>query len=165
MGFWSRLLYGEGSTTAVEPLTEQVNMTNFSSPPTEEERLWSYQRATGTEEDYFWRRLSDNWYGKDQIPSTYLEVHNRCYEQFNSNPLASRVVELITDFVLGDTVTVEAAAPKVQAAIDRFCFDPENHMDTRVRSLVTELSLYGEQFIRFLVNPLTGHVKIGQIDP
>jgi hypothetical protein len=38
-------------------------------------------------------------------------------------------------------------------------------MATRVYSLCTELSLYGEQFIRFFVNPYDGHVKIAQIDP
>ena len=38
-------------------------------------------------------------------------------------------------------------------------------MATRVYALCTELSLYGEQFIRFFVNPYDGAVKIAQIDP
>ncbi|MEO7019569.1 MAG: hypothetical protein ABI234_05410, partial [Ktedonobacteraceae bacterium] len=43
--------------------------------------------------------------------------------------------------------------------------DPDNHMETRVYALCTELALYGEQFIRFFVNPYSGRVKIRQIDP
>ena len=173
MSFLTRLIYGPDpappdehpeTTRPDETIREQVNA-NASAPPTEEERLWAPRLGQGVEEDYYWRRLSDNWYQKDVIPSTYLEIHNRCYEAYNANPLASRIVELITDFVLGDSVTVEAKHPRVQAIIDAFWRDPDNHMDTRVHSLVTELSLYGEQFIRFFVNPYSGEVKVGQIDP
>jgi hypothetical protein len=38
-------------------------------------------------------------------------------------------------------------------------------MDTRIYALCTELALYGEQFIRFFVNPYSGRVKVRQIDP
>ena len=49
--------------------------------------------------------------------------------------------------------------------LERSEFFQDNHMASRVYSLCTELSLYGEQFIRFFVNPYDGHVKIAQIDP
>src|SRR5579872_5968778 len=94
----------------------------------------------GVEEDYFWRRLSDNWYQKDVIPSTYLELHNQCYEAYNANPLANYIVEMTTNFVLGPGIGVAAADPRVQDAIGRFWDDPDNHMATRVYSLCTELS-------------------------
>lgn len=143
---------------------EQINVTNLATiPPVEEERLWG--RPSGTEEDYYWRRLSDNWYQKDVIPATYLEIHNRCYEAYNANPLASFVVDNMVNFVCGERTTVEAKSPKVQRIIDEFWHDPDNHMPTRVRALCRELSLYGEQFVRFFVNPYTGRVKIAQIDP
>ncbi|MDE3074140.1 MAG: hypothetical protein KGJ86_01810 [Chloroflexota bacterium] len=121
--------------------------------------------ASGTEEDYLWRRLSDNWYQKDVIPSTYLEIHNECYEAYNANPLAFQVIEITTSMVLGSGVKVVASNRRVQAVIDRFWNDPDNHMHLRTYSLCTELALYGEQFIRFFVNPFDGAVKIGQIDP
>ncbi len=121
--------------------------------------------TSGTEEDYFWRRLSDNWYQKDVIPSTYLELHNQCYEAYNANPLAFQVIEITTSMVLGSGVKVIASQRRVQAVIDRFWNDPDNHMQLRIYSLCTELALYGEQFVRFFVNPFDGTVKIGQIDP
>jgi hypothetical protein len=121
--------------------------------------------VTGGEEDYYWRRLSDNWYMKDVIPSTYLEIHNACYEAYNANPIAFAIIEITTSFVLGKGVTIAANQPDVQKVLLDFWHDPDNHMDTRVYALCTELSLYGEQFIRFYVNKINGRVKIRQIDP
>ena len=131
---------------------------------TEEDHYWG-RPASGTEEDLYWRRLSDNWSQKDVLPSTYLEIHNACYEAYNSNPLANYIVEITTNFVLGAGITVVAANKRAQRVIDLFWRDGDNHMDTRVYSLCTELSLYGEQFIRFFVNPYDGRVKIAQLDP
>ena len=145
-------------------LREQVNLTAYSANPTQEDYYWG-RIAAGAEEDYYWRRLSDNWYQKDVIPSTYLEIHNQCYEAYNSNPLANYIVEITTNFVLGNGLTITAASRRAQKIIDHFWADPDNHMATRVYSLCTELSLYGEQFIRFFVNPYDGHVKMAQIDP
>jgi len=121
--------------------------------------------ATGGEEDYYWRRLSDNWYQKDVIPSTYLELHNACYEAYNANPLAFAVVEITTSFVLGKGLTISAHDEQVQQTLMNFWSDPSNHMDDRIYALCTELSLYGEQFIRFFVNPYDGRVQIRQVDP
>lgn len=95
----------------------------------------------GTEEDYLWRRLSDNWYQKDVIPSTYLELHNQAYEAYNSNPLARQAIEITTSMVLGGSLKVAARSPRVQRILDRFWQDPDNHMDLRVCSLCTELAL------------------------
>src|SRR5579883_2333974 len=147
-----------------QPLREQVNLTAYSANPTQEDYYWG-RIATGAEEDYYWRRLSDNWYQKDVIPSTYLEIHNQCYEAYNANPLANYIIEITTNFVLGNGIAVRAENRRVQRVIDAFWSHPDNHMQTRVYSLCTELSLYGEQFIRFFVNPYDGTVKIRQIDP
>ena len=135
---------------------------------TQEDWYWGAsagQSGGGLEEDLYWRRLSDSWYQKDLLPATYLEMHNQCYEAYNANPLANAIIELTTNFVLGSGIAVVASEPRAQAAIDRFWSDQDNHMATRVYSLCTELSLYGELFVRFFVNPYSGAVKIAQIDP
>ncbi len=151
-------------TSPATRVQEQINFTASASSPTQEDWYWG-RLATGDEEDYYWRRLSDNWYMKDVIPSTYLEIHNACYEAYNANPLAFAIIEITTSFVLGKGVTLSASQPAVQRLLLDFWHDPDNHMETRVYSLCTELSLYGEQFIRFYVNPMNGSVKIRQIDP
>lgn len=145
-------------------LQEQINATALSASPTQEDWYWG-RVATGDEEDYYWRRLSDNWFQKDVIPSTYLELHNMCYEAYNANPIAFAIVEMTTSFVLGKGVTLSANDARVQQLLLDFWHDPDNHMDTRVYALCTELSLYGEQFIRFYVNAMNGSIKIRQLDP
>ncbi len=145
-------------------MQEQVDPAALSSSPTQEDWYWG-RLATGDEEDYYWRRLSDNWFQKDPIPSTYLELHNLCYEAYNANPLAFAIIEITTSFVLGKGVAISANQPAVQQVLMDFWNDPDNHMETRVYSLCTELALYGEQFIRFYVNKIDGSVKIRQIDP
>ena len=110
------------------------------------------QSGGGLEEDLYWR-LSDSWYQKDLLPATYLEVHNQCYEAYNANPLANAIIELATNFVLGSGIAVVASEPRTQVAIDGFWCDQDNHTATRVYSLCMELSLYGELFVRFFVNP------------
>ncbi len=99
------------------------------------------------------------------VPSTYLEIHNACYEAYNANPLAFAIIEITTSFVLGKGVTVAARDADVQRVLMDFWHDPDNHMETRVYDLCTELALYGEQFIRFYVNRMDGSVKIRQVDP
>jgi len=145
-------------------IAEQVNSTYIASSPTQEDWYWG-KMASGGEEDYYWRRLSDNYWQKDVIPSTYLELHNQCYESYNSNPLAFAIIEITTSFVLGKGVTVAAHDPKVQAVLMDFWQQPDNHMDSRVYDLCTELALYGEIFVRFFVNKYDGSVKIRMIDP
>src|SRR5258708_4153359 len=145
-------------------ITELINPTAFASSPTQEDWYWG-RMATGGEEDYYWRRLSDNWYNKDVIPSTYLDIHNQCYEAYNANPLAFAIVEITTSFVLGKGIQVTAKNNKVQKIIDAFWHDPDNRMESRIYDICTELSLYGEIFIRFFVNRFDGKVKIRMIDP
>jgi hypothetical protein len=133
--------------------------------PTVEDWYWGRAGSSGSEEDYFWRRLSDNWYQKDVIPATYLEIHNQVFEAWNANPLANYIIEMGVNFVLGDGVQISARHKKVQRTIDAFWQDPDNHMDLRIYDLCQELSLYGELFVRFFVNEYSGDVKIVTIDP
>ncbi len=145
-------------------IEELINPTAFASSPTQEDWYWG-RLATGDEEDFWWRRLSDNWYQKDVIPSTYLEIHNQCYEAYNANPLAFAIVEITTSFVLGKGVKVAAKSKKVQGILDSFWHDPDNRMDSRIYDMCRELSLYGEIFVRFFVNRFDGKVKVRLIDP
>lgn len=162
--FLRRFRLSSRSPQPEQHIQEQLNPTYIASSPTQEDWYWG-RMATGDEEDFWWRRLSDNWYQKDVIPSTYLELHNLCYEAYNANPLAFAIIEITTSFVLGKGVTVAASQPAVQRVLMDFWRDPDNHMETRVYALCTELALYGEQFVRFFVNPYSGRVKIRQIDP
>lgn len=94
-----------------------------------------------------------------------MELHNQCYEAYNANPLAFAIVEITTSFVLGKGVKVAARNAKIQRILDGFWNDPDNRMESRIYDICTELSLYGEIFVRFFVNRFDGKVKIRMIDP
>jgi hypothetical protein len=144
-------------------VVEQVNLADGFA---QEDAIWGGEASGGgTEEDFYWRRLSDDASLKDVIPSTYLELHYQCYEAWNANPLAAAIIEMTTSFVLGQGVTVEAGNKKVQRLLRSFWNDPANRMDERVYSLCQELALYGEIFVRFFVNAYDGMVKVRLIDP
>lgn len=148
----------------LQRIQELINPSAATAAPTQEDWYWGYY-ANGNEEDYFWRRLSDNWYQKDVIPSTYLEIHNQCYEAYNANPLAFAVVEITTSFVIGKGIKVAARTKKIQGIIDAFWNDPDNRMESRIYDICRELSLYGEIFVRFFINHFDGSVKVRMIDP
>ncbi len=148
------------------PAADTRHLTEQTIPsPTTEDWFWGRAQASGSEEDYFWRRLSDNWSMKDVLPGTYLEIHNQCYEAYNANPLANAVVEMGVNFTLGDGLQIDAKHKKVQTLLDAFWSDPDNHMPTRQFEIATELSLYGEIFLRTFVNPFSGHLKLALLDP
>jgi hypothetical protein len=162
--FLRRLISNAENEPESRRMQEQINSTYIASSPTQEDWYWG-RLSTGGEEDYYWRRLSDNYWQKDVIPSAYLELHNQCYESYNSNPLAFAIIEITTSFVLGKGVTIAAREPEVQEVLMDFWHQPDNHMDSRVYDLCTELALYGEIFVRFFVNKYDGSVKIRMIDP
>lgn len=154
-------IHAGSSNNALHPHVQRVQE---HSAVTQEDNYWG-KLASGTEDEWAYRRLSDQWYQKDLLPSTYLEIHNQVFEAYNANPLAYAIIEQTTSFVLGEGVIVSAANKKVQAVIDAFWYHPENRMDDRIYSLCMELALYGEQFIHFFVNKFDGTVIIRQIDP
>jgi len=135
------------------------------SGPTQEDWYWGRSSATGAEEDYYWRRISDNYSQKDVLPGTYLELHNQCYEAYNANPMANAIIEMGSNFVLGEGLQIDAGNKRVQRLLDRFWNDADSHMNRRQFDIATELSLYGEIFVRLFVNPYDGHVKIAMLDP
>src|SRR6266511_1182240 len=101
------------------------------------------------------------WFGKRNGHALLREA----YRAYRTNPLAYAIIEQTTSFVLGGGAQVVAEDARVQRAIDRFWKDPENGMNRRLYRLLTELSLFGEQFVRFFVDPMMGEVVIRQLDP
>jgi hypothetical protein len=161
-----RRIFGLGERANAAPaVQEQLSIAAMgTSALTQEDWYWG-PLPRGTEEDALWRRLSDNWFQRDNDPATFLEILNHCYEAYTANPLAFTIVETITNFTLGRGVRVAATNKRVQRVLDAFWHDADNHMETRIYALCTELSVYGEQFVRFFVNPIDGRVKVAQIDP
>ena len=102
---------------------------------------------------------------RDLPPADRRALLLEVYEAYLTNPLAHAVIEVGTNFVLGGGVRVVAEDHRVQRIIDDFWQDADNRMDERIYALLTELALFGEQFVRFFVDPLTGRTVVRQLDP
>ncbi len=116
-------------------------------------------------EDSGYRQVSGATETRDDPLWDQQRLLREVYEAYVTNPLAYTVIDVQANFVLGGGVRIACASPAVQKAVDAFWQHPDNAMDTRVYSLYTELALYGEQFVRVFTDPLTGEVRLRQLDP
>lgn len=114
-------------------------------------------------DEHLYRSLTGS--SRDITPLTQDRVLQLASYLFESNPLARRIVELTKDFVVGDGFTQHSPIPEIQAVLDRFWTDPITNLTMTQHLKVLELGLYGEQIFPAFVNEVTGHVRLGVIDP
>ena len=85
---------------------------------------------------------------------TWGDLHQEMFdarEAWRQNPLARRLVGMVTAYVVGNGITLRAADPAVQAFIDAFW--QANQMDQRVPEWCDELCRSGEIFPVLFTNP------------
>lgn len=114
-------------------------------------------------DDYLYRKLSGS--SRDVSPLTQERVLQLASYLYESNPLARRIMELTKDFVVGDGFTVHSPIPEIQTVLDRFWTDPITNLTLTQHLKVLELGLYGEQCLPAFTSEITGHVRLGVIDP
>ena len=102
---------------------------------------------------------------RDLLPPMHARMQQVAYYLYLVNPLAHRIVEYTKNYVVGDGVTFAADDPGVQRVLDSFWQDPINRMDLTLPELVKELSIFGEQCWLAAVNPVSGRVRLGYLDP
>lgn len=112
--------------------------------------------ATCEQDERWWRSLNVRQGVKDVTYADFLDQQRDALEAYRANPLAFRIVELMTDYVLGRGVAVAARSADADAFVQRFWRHPLNQMDARLQPLCTELSLAGEVFVTFHTNPHDG---------
>jgi hypothetical protein len=76
-------------------------------------------------------------------------------EAWRSNPYAKRIIDLITDYVVGDGLT-PLAEGEIGRFVDAFWHHPQNRLDLRLPELVDELSRSGDLFLALFRNPADG---------
>lgn len=114
------------------------------------------REASLAEEDRLWRSISSAVGTRDLNYRELVDQINDSAEAYRVNPLAYRIVELTTDFVLGRGMRVVSPDRDVQAFVEGFWSHPMNRMATRQFELCTELSLSGELFVTFHTNRYDG---------
>jgi hypothetical protein len=82
-----------------------------------------------------------------------------------TNPLAKRLIELMTDLIVGEGITVSASDPKIADIVAATWNHPLNKLGDRCMDFYRAASLNGELILPVARNPLTRIPQIGYLDP
>jgi hypothetical protein len=74
---------------------------------------------------------------------------------WRANPYAKRIIDLITDYTIGDGLT-PAGPGEIGRFVDEFWHHPQNRLDLRLPDLMDELSRSGDLFLALFRNPADG---------
>jgi hypothetical protein len=121
--------------------------------------------TTGDGEDPGFRRITSLATLRDLNPLMHDRMLQVCYFLFVTTPFGKRIVEILAEYALGKGLTVTAKDPRVQKVIDDFWKDDVNRMDENVEQWFNELTIFGELCTPVAVNPVSGRVRMGYIDP
>lgn len=84
-------------------------------------------------------------------------------EAWRKNPLAKRIVGLVTAYVVGDGINVESKYAPLQRFIDEFWQHNRNRIKLRQAEWCDELTRSGELFLVLFTNPISGMSQIRAI--
>lgn len=115
-------------------------------------------------DDALWNALTGDA-KRDLSPLSQQRMQETAVYLWDANVIANRIVELPIAYILGEGVRLTAADEDFQPVIDAFWTHPINAMDQTLPGKVRELSLFGEQAWQAFVNPFSGAVQLGYIDP
>ncbi|MBI3405454.1 MAG: hypothetical protein HY046_08355, partial [Acidobacteria bacterium] len=102
---------------------------------------------------------------RDLNPLMHERMQAVCYFLAVTTPFGKRIIQVITDYVVGEGFKALAEDPNVQIVIDRFWNDPVNNFGENIEAWFKELMVFGELCLPTAVNPVDGFVRVGYIDP
>lgn len=143
-----------------------VNWWNGDAAPVVDEAVPLRESAGANVQDDLtgWTRLSSDA-GRDLNPVQRQRMVKMSAWLWQANLIANRLIELPVAYLLAEGVKLVNEEDQYQKVLDRFWRDPINNMDMKLEKKVRELALFGEQFYPAFVNELSGHVRLGYLDP
>ncbi len=84
------------------------------------------------------------------------ELYRDALQATRKNPMAKAIVDITTDFVLGDGIILSSPIPSYRKFIEKFWNHPLNRIDQRLQSMSDELSRAGDLFIVLFLNEQDG---------
>lgn len=91
------------------------------------------------------RRYDDS--DRDRLEYNRQDVLEQCLEAWRDNPLARRIVELTSQYVVGNGFDLQCKDKHTKAFIDQFWSHRLNRMDARIVELCDELTRTGNLFL------------------
>ena len=102
---------------------------------------------------------------RDLSPVTQSEMQRRAAALWETNLLARQLVELPIAYLLAEGVRITVPNADAQAWLDAWWNDPITDMPLRLPELMRDLALTGEAAWPIFTNPISGHVRLGYLDP
>jgi hypothetical protein len=121
--------------------------------------------TAGDGEDARFRRITSPYTLRDLNPLMQERMQAICFYLAKTTPFGKRIVEVISDYVVGEGFRPVAADPRVQAVVNKFWNDGVNNMDANLKDWCDELTTFGELCLPVAVNPVDGFVRLGYVDP
>lgn len=87
------------------------------------------------------------------------------HELWLTNLMGQRLIEIVTDHVVGEGVSWHSEDERALRAVRAFWGDPVNQMDIRFERLVSELGVFGELLLPLAVSRFEGRVRLGYVSP
>lgn len=131
------------------------------APP---QRLHEAAGATIDADEQNWRPLTGDA-ARDLSPLDQVRMQRLAAWLWERNPLANRLIELVTAYLLGEGVWLTCRNDDGAAVLRRFWTDPINRLQVDLEAMVREGELYGEQCYPAFVNEMNGAVRLGYLDP
>ncbi|HEV7521994.1 MAG TPA: hypothetical protein VGP89_12925 [Candidatus Angelobacter sp.] len=122
-------------------------------------------------EDAKFRRITSPNTIRDLNPLMHERMQAVCFYLKSTTPFGKRIVEVISDYVVGEGFTPSSEDQQVMEVIKRFWEDPVNRMahqkmgQSNLREFCDELTTFGELCLPVAVNPVDGFVRLGYVDP
>ncbi|MBP6786281.1 MAG: hypothetical protein KA170_01730 [Candidatus Promineofilum sp.] len=93
--------------------------------------------------------------GAERLDVARQAQYRDALEAWRANPYAKRIIDLITDYTVGDGIT-PLATGEIGRFVDTFWRHPQNRLDLRLPDLMDELSRAGDLFLALFRNPADG---------
>jgi hypothetical protein len=91
----------------------------------------------------------------ERSPDDWARGAAEALDAWRRNPYAKRIIDIITDYTVGDGLT-PVGAGEIGRFVDAFWTHPQNRLDLRLPDLVDELSRAGDLFLVLFRNPVDG---------
>ena len=114
-------------------------------------------------DERIWRPLGEGRSGVS--PYTHARMQALAYELWLTNLMGQRLIEIVTDHVVGEGVSWHGEDERALRAVKAFWADPVNQMDIRFERLVSELGIFGELLLPVAVSRFEGRVRLGYVSP
>ncbi len=114
-------------------------------------------------DDRLFRPLSGR---RGDIPRpTHSRMQKIAHELWTMNLMGKRLIEVVTDHVIGEGVSWKSKDEDALEAVEAFWGDPVNRFDLQIEQLISELGIFGELLLPVAVSKFEGKVRVGYISP